>query len=322
MCRRALIALALLSVLPGPATGEELNQQQPLRFDIAESSPGLSGQLAVGGQILIRLTYQSNVPVRFRPEAYAAAQKVTAGASHNIAPPYPAGKGEALVWMSFEHPTTIDEIRIGAFDDRWKPLASISTPVRLAWSEHAPHQPMPSWAARLNREQQDIGRQRSRDESEQYARQGSVSMGVAAISILGYALLQVLLPILFSGAWRLAALAPLLGTVPLAVHAALALNAGSKSLADLVDLVRAGRLSLFVDRRCRALERPTNGPDIAVVSGDGVPRCQQNPGARPRRRRNWSARAAKGARCATKAGLRKLGGLKTKSDACPGCGAA
>jgi len=111
-----IVGFALLNILASPATSQELIPRRSLEVSIAESSPGLLGQLCTGERLFIRLTYQSDRPVRFRAEGYAAAQKMIASARYSISPPYPVGKGEALVWISFHRSTAIDEIRIAAFD--------------------------------------------------------------------------------------------------------------------------------------------------------------------------------------------------------------
>jgi hypothetical protein len=48
---------------------------------------------------------------------------------------------------------------------------------------------------------------------------GTVIMSMAAISIIGYLLLQPFLAFRFSSGWRIAALVPLIAIVPVIIHA-------------------------------------------------------------------------------------------------------
>ena len=129
---RLALFLAMLFVAPALASAQDRN----VEFSIADSHPGLSGQMRAWGRLYVKLAYRSDRPVRFRMEGYGAGQKVP-GASSNIAPPYPAGEGEALVWIAYGKPAAVDEIRVAALDQKWQPLSSISAPARLEWSPDA-----------------------------------------------------------------------------------------------------------------------------------------------------------------------------------------
>ena len=48
---------------------------------------------------------------------------------------------------------------------------------------------------------------------------GTAILATAAVSIIGYLVLQLLLPIRWSGRWRIAALLPLIAFVPAIIHA-------------------------------------------------------------------------------------------------------
>jgi hypothetical protein len=216
-----VLVFALLLIPPDLAWG----QDPALQFTIAETFPGLSGRLRVGGRLYARLKYRSDRPVRFRMEGFAAGQKISHGSS-NIAPPYPAGEGEALVWISYSQPTTIDEIRIRAVDQRWQPLESISAPAQLEWNPNAARnpRPRPEWAERLSREQQQ---QPTQQDKEKHVGLGIAVVGIGGISILGYLVLQPLMAFWLPGGWRIAALIPLIAMVPLILHAAYAFTQGS-----------------------------------------------------------------------------------------------
>ena len=98
----ALIAIPLLSALGG-AGGTRAAEHAVPSVQIMQSHPSLFGQLAGGQAVFVRLAYSSEQPVRFRIEGYSAGERVTESRS-NPTPRYPAGAGEALVWLAFDPP--------------------------------------------------------------------------------------------------------------------------------------------------------------------------------------------------------------------------
>ena len=106
------LGLLLVLLMIWPASG--FAQRPPIEFQIMESDPGFTSSLARGEGLFVRLTYRSNRPVRFRMQGYARGAEVKDGAMYNGAPPYPAGEGEALVWLAYRQAMHIDEIRITA----------------------------------------------------------------------------------------------------------------------------------------------------------------------------------------------------------------
>lgn len=219
MTRLGLL-LMLLMIWPAPGFA----QGGPVQFQIMQSDPGFASSLARGEGLFVRLTYRSNRPVRFRMQGYARGTEVKDGAMYNGAPPYPAGEGEALVWLAYRQPIHIDEIRVTALDVGWEPLTSSSVAVDLAWSPAAGHRERAAWTARLSNEQQAAMRQQieQRDSSG-----GALLFFLLVGGVLGYFVLQPLTVLWLDGRWRLAAAAPLIATVPLMLHAAYAFAAGA-----------------------------------------------------------------------------------------------
>ena len=220
---RCLVWLTVLTGLPAVAW----NQEGPVQFTIAETHPAFPGRLGVGERLWIRLTYRTTRQVRFWAEGYAAGQKISKGASSNVAPPYPPGEGEALIWIPFYRPTAIDEITIEAVDEGRQPLVSIKVPARVEWSTVATGLRPPEWAERLNRKQEQKLEELRQSEQRQHFALGLIIIAAGYISILGYLVVQPVLIWQWSGGWRIAALLPLLAAVPLFGHAWLAFRAGS-----------------------------------------------------------------------------------------------
>lgn len=214
------ILVALAWLWPAPAAAE----QRAVDFHIAESDPGLAASLALGDGLYVRIAYRSDRPVRFRMEGYADGIVRAAGVMYNVAPSYPPGVGQALVWIAYRRPAAIDEIHITALDERWQPLASLAAPVDLQWSSDLPRRKRAEWATRMAGEQQDAARHamERRDGGG-----GAALFFLLVAGMLGYFVLQPLTVLRFDGSWRKAALVPLIATVPLLVHALLAFAAGA-----------------------------------------------------------------------------------------------
>lgn len=220
-----ILGVVIFLLLPAGVHGQE----QVIELRIAQSHPAFASRLAPGEPLYVRLTYKSGKPAAFWIRAYAEGKEITDSAAYNVRPRYPAGEREALVWLSFREPTKIDEIRVFAAIDGWKPAATISTGVALAWGEGETPRPRPAWVERLNSEQQDMVRRRI-DEDAGSAEDdwlGEVIINLGWISVLGYLVLQVWLLSHWSGGWRVAALVPLVATVPLFGYTLFALGAGS-----------------------------------------------------------------------------------------------
>jgi hypothetical protein len=247
------LGLLLVLLMIWPASG--LAQRGGTEFQIMQSDPGFASSLARGEGLFVRLTYRSNRPVRFRMQGYARGAEVKDGAMYNGAPPYPAGDGEALVWLAYRQPMHIDEIRVTALDIGWEPLTSSSVAVDLAWSPTAGNRVPAAWASRLSNQQQEAVRQ----QIEQRDSSGGAPLFFLLVGgVLGYFVLQPLTVLWLEGRWRLAAAAPLIATVPLMLHAAYAFAAGANlwplllifclPVATLYLLGLAGIHSLAVER--------------------------------------------------------------------------
>ena len=207
------LGLLLVLLMIWPASG--FAQGGPVQFQIMQSDPGFVSSLARGESLFVRLTYRSNRPVRFRMQGYAGGAEVKDGAMYNGAPPYPAGEGEALVWLAYRQPIHIDEIRVTALDVGWEPLVSSSAAVDLAWSPVAGNRVPAAWASRLSNEQQEAVRQQieRRDSSG-----GALLFFLLVGGVLGYFVLQPLTVLWLDGRWRLAAAAPLIERLALGIR--------------------------------------------------------------------------------------------------------
>ncbi|MPY74750.1 MAG: hypothetical protein GEU87_10850 [Alphaproteobacteria bacterium] len=224
MFRLACAFLSLLALLAaGPLSAAE---EPTIRIRVSAADPASGGRLAPRDTLYLRISYDSPVPLRFRAEGFSGETAVTEGVAYNPAPVYPAGKHEALVWISYFGPARIDEVRIGAKDAAWKPLRSLSYPVAAEWAAGAPRHERAAWAAELN------DRQQAMTSSAMTTTDGSGGLGsflvaLAAASIPAYVCLQIFMVFRYSGGWRVAAGLPLVVMIPLALYTLAALAMGS-----------------------------------------------------------------------------------------------
>lgn len=227
-----------------------------LELTVSGSDPGFETTIGREAALYLRFDYRSDTLIRAQARGYFRDAAVDNGAKFNPAPPYPAGSGEGLVWVAYDEPVRIDEIRIEVSDESWHPLAVYKLPVDIEWTEHpADEMQRAAWVSRLNEAQQ------SATGTSMTAWQESLIGGVAGwllgslfmLGVPGYFVLQFLFGIRWRGGWRIAALAPLVLMVPALGHAMFALAAESNLWPIVVILVAPFAFlyltGLFVARR-------------------------------------------------------------------------
>lgn len=242
---RAFVLLFLAFTL---ATAGARAQSQTPTVSVLASDPGLSGTLHRDTALYLRLSYSSEVPLRLQAQGYFKSELVTAGARWNPAPPYPAGEGEAVVWLAHAEPVKLDEIRISVADGEWRELKTLSLRVNVEWTADRAHEPQRApWVERLSGAQQSAVSPAARDvdpNSLEVRIFGMLAM-LAMLSVPGYFVLQVWLARSWSGGWRLASLLPLAVMLPVGLHALFALLAGS-NIWPLLVILTAPLACLFL----------------------------------------------------------------------------
>lgn len=238
------MVLVLVLALPSVGSADRAFEEDPrgreghgagaVRVEILGTYPELYNTVAQGDAVYVRISYSSAVQIRFRVEARADGTLTERDMTTGTSPPYPAGDGEALVWIAFGKAARIDDIRIVATDRWWRPLLSVSVAAALEWAADRAHRSSPpEWVVRLISAQQerqtdeiDVRRQELSLERASLA-VGPAGLALGIMSILVYAVLQPLLGLLLSGNWRMLALLPLIETVPLFGQTAYAFSQGS-----------------------------------------------------------------------------------------------
>jgi hypothetical protein len=214
-----LFVLFVLLSFPAAAGAPEVR--------IVGSHPALTGELPRNGALYLRLTYRSDIPLRMQAKGFFKGVEARDEVRWNPSPAYPAGEGEAMVWIAYAAPTRLDELRIEVSDEGWQPLVVAKLPVNVSWSAASgATKRAPEWVGRLNGAQQNsAGENRTVNGGVDVL--GMLVAGFVVLAVPGYFVLHVALSLLCSGRWRIAALAPLLVMVPAVAHAAVALAAQS-----------------------------------------------------------------------------------------------
>lgn len=216
-----IFAILVLSLLQAAAAKAE-----PVDVRITAQDP-VSSDLALRDTLSVRLAYKSSVPVRFQAKGLLKDKPVISGAMYNIAPLYPAGAGEAIVWIAYRTPSVIDEVSIEVMGADWKPISLISLPVHVGWSGSLARRQQAEWVGRLNAVQQSMANDAVAATPNHESNGFGILLLLMPVGLLGYFILQPWTLMRFRGGWRVAALAPLAATAPLLVHAMLALAAGA-----------------------------------------------------------------------------------------------
>lgn len=218
LCSVALFLTVAIAAAPAHARS----------IEVTATDPPTGEPIALGQPLFVRLRYTSDVPLRFQARGMRDGQEYVRGARMNPAPVYPAGTGDALVWLEFPEAVTLDALGIKVFDQRWRPLDTLVHPVRFEWrtglardrSDRA------DWVTSLNAaQQQSTARTPSQDSGG--GSLWSLIFRAAGWSIPGYFVAQVWLGRRWRGRWRTAALLPLVATIPILIYTLLALARGS-----------------------------------------------------------------------------------------------
>jgi hypothetical protein len=198
-------------------------------IEILASDPASGATLTVGEPLYVRIRYASDQPLRFRARAYRAGVEQTAGSRTNPSPVYGAGNGEAVAWIEFVEPTTIDEIRVLAYDEHWQALTEIEQDFSLEWRAGARSatRSAAAWVASLNAAQQRMTSSQTAASSSDTGAWWGLLMMMMAWSVPGYLILQIYVYRRWREGWRTAGLLPLWLTVPIMLYSVLALMHGS-----------------------------------------------------------------------------------------------
>jgi hypothetical protein len=196
---------------------------------VERMSPDNGVTLPRNGTAYIEIAYKSDRPLLFQAEGFAGNRSTDAGQSMNGSTVHPAGEGTALVWVSFRQPVSIDEIRVTAYDEQWRPVSvlAIAGPFQWLAQPAAASESAPGWVQSARDDDRRLARAYQASRPPPADPIGDLMTLLVFVSVPGYFLLQGVSMFTQRGHWLWASLVPLIVMVPAAGHAAWALSAGS-----------------------------------------------------------------------------------------------
>ncbi|MBS0288591.1 MAG: hypothetical protein JSS07_00970 [Proteobacteria bacterium] len=194
-----------------------------LTVNLTETSPASGNVLNKDEPIYIRITYNSDLPLRFQAIGLLQGNIIENHGRFNPSPVYPAGEGEAIAWVAYHQTTRIDAIRVKISNEDWQLIEAKDLPFSAQWLQNStkPENPVPTWALRLNNEQQSTVETPSNNMATMYLSRMIFLMAI------GYWILQVYTLRKYQSGWRKAVAIPLYISIPLCIFALFALFAGS-----------------------------------------------------------------------------------------------
>lgn len=221
------IFLPILALLGFCAPAAAATDSLPTAFSmhIAALDPGNDATLGTGDRLYVRIRYTSPVSVRFLPELLRQGN-VQKSAETSSAPPYDAGRGEALAWLTLASPERTDALRVTAFDLAWQELGSVTTEVVVTWEsqDHFEAREPAPWVGPLVRQHRRVFDTAYDPQPEKPEPFFDFFFLISFIAIPLYLLMQAQMLFRYRGRWQWYAAAPLLPFIPLGLYSLLGLG--------------------------------------------------------------------------------------------------
>ena len=190
-----------------------------ISYRIVATDPEAGALIANGDKLYLRISYESRVPVRFQIEAFRQ-QLRQEDAIISSTPPYDAGRGEALAWISFSTPIRVDELRVTAFDMEWRELHSVTIQMVATWEEveDVAARPLAEWVGPMLKHHRQVFDQAYDPQPQKPDTLFDVFFLFSIMAIPVYLMMQVQMLIRYRDGWRKYAIAPLLPILPLCLY--------------------------------------------------------------------------------------------------------
>lgn len=188
---------------------------------ITATDPVAGEQLAIDQQLFLRISYESEIPLRFQLSAYRKGEKLAFGFYSNKPELNPAGRDDALGWVGFSNVTVIDEIRVQIQDTDGKLVGEISQPLPFTW-QTATGEAIPDKAAWVTKMERHQAWQRENlfdplEQKKKTLTEMLFYLNSAAVPL--YLLFQIYALMKFRGRWRDLAIIPLVSLLPMVLAA-------------------------------------------------------------------------------------------------------
>ncbi|MBP6507517.1 MAG: hypothetical protein KA257_08120 [Opitutaceae bacterium] len=239
----------------------------PPSVQVIATTPDPADRLHAQQSLYLRVAYASDQPLKLQATGWFQGKK---GGSFmmNASPAYPAGKGEALVWIAGAAGARADEIRINVADAQWRPIFVLSVPVQAEWHAGVPSAPEAPWARELAVAQQTAISAAIQQPAESggifhkiWLALTTLLVPIAFLAVPGYPIMQLIAVIKLRGPARLLSCLPVCFMLPVYAFCLYALSQQSNLwplyalFASPVALVIT--LTVFIVARRRQRPAPT-----------------------------------------------------------------
>ncbi|MCS5708475.1 hypothetical protein CC99x_006090 [Candidatus Berkiella cookevillensis] len=199
----------------------ELTQTSP------QISPNFSTILHKDEALFVRIQYQSEQPLRFQARGLLNDIQNEKNVRYNPSPVYAQGKGEAIAWLAYDGPTSINKIRVNIYNQQWQQIGSQDLNLSANWTNRIASTPTPiaDWAQTLNNIQQNSVSTAAMNTESSFL--FGFLMQIMFLMTPGYLILQIYTLCKYEDNWRKAARIPLFVMIPLGIYTIFALIAGS-----------------------------------------------------------------------------------------------
>lgn len=190
-------------------------------FEMAQLDPASEMTLGTNEHLSIKISYDSDEPIRFLASALRHGEKREVGAIFSSAGLHSSGKADALAWISFANPTHIDKVVVTAYDEAWNRLDSKTVPTNIRWSGalvDSPREPT-KWVLTLQKKERLKRDYMFDSEPERPETASDIIFILSLLSIPTYIFLQIRMLRRYSQRWRELATVPLVTSLPLVLYA-------------------------------------------------------------------------------------------------------
>ena len=132
-----LLSLIVCFCLAGLVVQAFAENPENVHVEILDVDPNVKSTLNLQEKLYVRVSYQSDIPLRFQALAMRNGSALQVGAINNHALLHPPGEGEALAWVMYLNVTHIDSVRLTVFNEKWKKLLHLTHDIDVTWQQKA-----------------------------------------------------------------------------------------------------------------------------------------------------------------------------------------
>ncbi len=204
------VSCLFVSLSPMPASGA-------VSARVTAFDPASGARLDAYEKLYLRISYESDMPLRFRVAPYRGEERLDFGVMTSTPMLREAGKHDTLAWISFNNATRIDRISVALLDMEWNQVGQVNVDYDATWSSDPVAEPRQAaeWVRAMTRK----SRLRQELVFDPAGAKGEslydIFFLLSAATIPFYLFLQVRSLRRWRGRWRELATVPIISITPL-----------------------------------------------------------------------------------------------------------